>query len=561
MGSKKQTYSRWAVALVLFTFCCIHFLRIDFSGQKPLKISTWDALGYYAYLPALVIYHDCDSLSWYPAIEKRYQLQGDEFYQFSLQPDGKYTGKYFVGVALMQAPFFLLAHMVAAPLGYPADGFSFPYQFMIGVAALFYAFVALLLTRKVLLRYYDEWTTGVTLLLAFLATNVVQYVCLDSGQSHVFIMPLYALMLVLCIRFYEVPSKKYAFLIGLTIGLAAVCRPTELIILFLPLLWVAPPQVKHIALREVRFWLLAGFGAFLALLPQLLYWKHTTGSWVYDVGSKWDFLNPHFRVLLGWEKGWFIYTPVTVLFIAGLFFLQGKPFRAAVITFSLLNIWIVIAWSDWRYGGSYSCRALMQSTPVWTLSLAGLIRILQNWKWHISAVGTYLGLTNLFQIYQYQSGIIHHNDMNRQYYQAVYWNMQPSPLQFSLLDSNERPAASLRSAIVLQKHDTVEIKGEERFAIPLRGGQTGLAGVSLAYMMKTAEGAWGNQLLLLLRTESGLIQRRLRIDRPRYKDGVYNSYELFVSLNRFDTVQDLYLQAAHGPFQGKLSEVEVRFWH
>jgi hypothetical protein len=32
---------------------------------------------------------------------------------------------------------------------------------------------------------------------------------------------------------------------------------------------------------------------------------------------------PHFRVLFGGEKGWFIYTPITILFIVGLFLMRA----------------------------------------------------------------------------------------------------------------------------------------------------------------------------------------------------------------------------------------------
>jgi len=63
------------------------------------------------------------------------------------------------------------------------------------------------------------------------------------------------------------------------------------------------------------------------------------------------FLNPWFRVLFGPEKGWFLYTPISIMMLAGLFLIKKYPFQKSVITFCLLNIWIIIAWSDWRYWG------------------------------------------------------------------------------------------------------------------------------------------------------------------------------------------------------------------
>ena len=138
--------------------------------------------------------------------------------------------------------------------------------------------------------------------------------------------------------------------------------------------------------------------AFIAVLPQLIYWKITAGSFVYNVGSSWRFLTPFFRVLLGWEIGWFIYTPITILFIVGFFYMKNLPFRRSVIIFSLLNIWIVISWADWHYGATYSTRALVQSFPVFALPFTAVIEKinLKKWKYLFYALGLYLIYVNLF---------------------------------------------------------------------------------------------------------------------------------------------------------------------
>ena len=34
------------------------------SGHQPLKVTEWDAFGYYIYLPAIGIYHDYKELKW-----------------------------------------------------------------------------------------------------------------------------------------------------------------------------------------------------------------------------------------------------------------------------------------------------------------------------------------------------------------------------------------------------------------------------------------------------------------------------------------------------------------
>jgi hypothetical protein len=128
---------------------------------------------------------------------------------------------------------------------------------------------------------------------------------------------------------------------------------------------------------------------------------------MYDVGSKWYFLNPWFRVLFGPEKGWFLYTPISIMMVAGLFLIKKYPFQKSVITFCLLNIWIIIAWSDWRYGGSYATRALVQSYPVFALALASFVQQMVHHKKQklLYIIGIAFALLNFYQLQIYNSGV------------------------------------------------------------------------------------------------------------------------------------------------------------
>ena len=234
-----------------------------------------------------------------------------------------------------------------------------------------------------------------------------------------------------------------AALIGLTIGLATISRPTELVMLFIPLLWGTNTKEKSKAKwalvkqhKPHLIWVL--FFGLIGILPQLIYWKMTSGSFVYNVGSSWRFLTPYFRSLFGWEIGWFIYTPITIFFIIGMFFIKQFPFKKAVITFCLLNIWIIISWADWKYGATYSSRALSQSYPIFALPFTAFVSKINTtkWKYVFYALGTYLVFVNMFQINQYGKTILHYRDMNRQYYGRIYLNSNPSPLDMSLLDND-----------------------------------------------------------------------------------------------------------------------------
>lgn len=454
------SFSKLSVLLCLMLAMIWRFNYHTNNEQNGYNATTWDALGYYMYLPSTLIYQDVNQLDWFPEIDKKYQVSGGELYQASLQEDSTYVFKYLGGTAIMQLPFFLIGHSVAHLSSAPADGFSAPYQYSIMWGAVFWFFVGLWFLRKVMLAYFTERTTSITIILVVGASNLLQYVSIDGAMSHAFIFPMYSLLLWWTHKWHQNPQLKYAFLIGLVIGLATISRPTEIIMVFIPLLWKLNsdfPINKWNYLKEhpkQLFFLLTG--GIVGILPQLIYWKVASGDWVYNVGSKWFFLDPWWRVLIGFEKGWFIYTPIALFMVGGLFFISRKPFQKSVITFCLLNIWIIISWSDWTYGASYSTRAFTQSYPVFALALGGLIGQLhwKKWKYLILFIGGYFIINNQFQLWQYNAGIIHYNDMNESYYKAVYWDPSPTSLEYSLLDEGDRMPDRLSNELITRK-DTV----------------------------------------------------------------------------------------------------------
>lgn len=430
--------------LLSFLLIILRLVNSPLGGDKPLMVTDWDALGYYMYAPAVIAHGDITKLDWLDEMDAKYGITGGETFQFRRHKNGNLVDKYLGGVSLMQLPFFLAGHGYAAITDHPPDGFSPPYQWAAAFSGIVYVILALFLLRLILLQYFSDRITTLTLLIIVLGTNLITYTSIKGAMSHSYIFFLYTAVIYTTIRWHAAPSKKWAALTGYLIGLATICRPTEAVMLFIPLLWgmenkaaskekwaLVKANLKHV------YWV-AGFGL-LGVLPQIIYWKSVTGSFVYDVGSKWFFFNPWWRVLFGGEKGWFIYTPITVLFILGLFLIRKFKFHKSVIVYGLLNIWVVISWSDWNYGASYSTRALVQSYPVLALALAGLLLRVEGWRWRKSlyALSVYLVAVNLFQLWQYDVGIIHFEKNTFRYYSRIYLDPSPSALDLSLIDTDE----------------------------------------------------------------------------------------------------------------------------
>jgi hypothetical protein len=541
----KSRFSLIACIIIALALVNYRISGIKDAEHKPFQVTTWDALGYYIYLPSVFIYHDFKKLDWLPAIDAKYSLSGGKLYQAQKDKQGNYIFKYLAGVAILESPFFLAAHALAGPLGYPADGFSAPYQYFIAFGAILYCILALFLLRKILLRFFSDAATAITLILLVLATNIVQYISFDSAMSHSYIFPLYVLILYFTIKWHEKPSALWASLIGATIGLASVSRPTEAIMLFIPLLWgtqdkeASAAKWKLVRQNWAHLAWLAAFG-FLGAVSQIIYWKAASGSFIYDVGSKWEFLTPHIRVLFGWENGWFIYTPVTIFFIAGMFFIRKYPFKYSIITFCLLNIYIIIAWHDWRYGATYSCRALTQSYPVFALAFAAFIeRVLKTkWKFMVLVAGTWLIFVNLFQIWQYNRTILHFRDMNRKYYCGIFLDPSPTPLDMSLLDTDERlyheekfkkeNIAEADSAIVV---DLPEYGKKDIININLMQGNNPENWLKISARINIlSQSYWGSYINCEISKGLSAKQNKIRIDNALSRIGRTNEYEFFVKV-------------------------------
>ena len=526
--------SKYAIGGIITIAIFIRFLSIDFSKLDKYVITNYDGLGYYMYLPAIFIYQDITEYKWLDDIDKKYNVVGNNWrFQISKHKSGNYVTNYLGGVAIFQLPFFALAHVYALITDHPADGFSPPYQLALSFGIVVYFGLILMLLRKILLRYYDDEVVAVTLILLFLASNAIEYTAIEAGHSHGYVLLIYTLIIWLSIKWHENPTKRTALITGLVIGLATIMRPTELIIFLIPLLWNT--HTKEDAKRK---WELVkkhrshiGFvvlGAFLAALPQIVYWMYVTGSPIHTVGSKWYFLNPYFRVLFGWQKGWFIYTPVTIFFVLGLFFMKGKPFRKSVLWFCVLNIWIVISWSVWRYGGSYSTRALVQSYPLFALGLAAFITWIFKTKYKalFYALAIYLTAVNLFQIWQYRTGILRHDEMNRAYYQAVYLDKNPTALDMSMLDGGQKFYFSPDSTIY---YENVVSKvaigaGTTYFDSEIPGGEW----LDIEMDVRSKKSFWSGAIVVTFKDENGaeIDAKKFRMFNHLTKNNKVNRYHM-----------------------------------
>lgn len=420
--------SIWFIAIV----CSAVVLFPSVFKRKP-NILNNDVHYYYGYLPAIVIEQD-------PQLQFVYHpnVQYSRNYWFLNSPNGGHVFKMTMGMSFLYSPFFLMGHVTAKILDYPADGFSKPYLFFLALSGLFYLLCALFLLRKILLLYFDDWVIAATLLIVGLGSNLFYYSVHEAAMPHVANFFLFTSIIYLTIKWHKNASWNTSILLGLAIGLVTLIRPSNALIGLIPLLYsVHDKDSRNAKIQYVRTHLsrvlIAGLCILFIWIPQLIYWKALTGDWFYySYGESESFFFQHPRVLetlFSFRKGLFIYTPLMALSCVGLFFLRKRlfDFKWAIWVFTILNIYIVSSWWCWWYGGSFGLRAYIDMYALWAFPLAVLMEKILAFKNTIrysflSLISLFI-LLNLFQSVQYWRGALHWDGMNYTLYKSQFLNM------------------------------------------------------------------------------------------------------------------------------------------
>jgi hypothetical protein len=408
-----------------------------------LSILSWDVFGYYLYLPATFIYHDLGikDFSWLQKLLDTYNPTIG-FYQAYMGPAGMYVMKYPMGMSILYSPFFFIGHWYALLFHYPADGFSLPYEISIGFGSVFYGLAGVYFLRKILLAYFTDMVTALTMILIVLGTNYFQLTAYDGDMAHTYLFALFAVITWLTIRWHDKPSWKYAIPLGLLLGLCTLVRPTSVVMVLVPLLWLpggigAWKKKLELFSRNIPQIITVIILFSLVSFLQLLYWKLHSGKWIYYSyveGEKLQWIARHLiNILVSYRKGWFIYTPMMLFIIPG-FFLLWKKDRSLfqpVFIFFAVNLILVSSWTGWWYSGSFGMRALMESYVLASIPLAALVAWLGSCKAPLRVITGlvmfFFILLNLFQTWQYMNFILDPARITKAFYWRTFGKTHSNP--------------------------------------------------------------------------------------------------------------------------------------
>ncbi|MES2513173.1 MAG: hypothetical protein V4580_03480 [Bacteroidota bacterium] len=421
-------------------------MHLNLAKYKYNDVLKWDVLSYYSYLPATFI--DKDLTLKFVTLQNNTKEEGIKYW-YQEDAQGNRILKYSMGMSVMYAPFFFMAHALATPFGYSADGFSDVYEFFIEFSGLFYLLFGLFFLRKILLKFYTEQITAVTLVLIFFGTNVLYYSTAESAMSHTYTFSLFSVFLYYLFSFYEKVSIKSVVILALCFGLIILIRPLN-ILLILPFLFFNINNWKEIRSRlafiidHYKYMLLFSVIIALVVAPQFLYYKYVTGQYLVFSYGKEGFYFDHFHVLdvlFSFRKGWLIYTPIMLFALIGFWYMKIQTIRVFIMPLLILfpiYLYVVSSWWCWWYGGSFSQRSLIDIYPLLAIPLAAFLYKLQGFgktkKVMLSLGIVFLLVLNIFQTIQYKYNIIDYDGMTSKEYIHVFGTLDDKKIDATLLN-------------------------------------------------------------------------------------------------------------------------------
>ncbi len=400
---------------------------------------NYDIETYYHYLPATFIHHDVRDLRYVAALDSLVLHPGEGQVGHGIQHStgtGHDVLKVTYGVSLFEAPLFLVAHALCKlPASkYEADGYSPPYQLAVSQSTILFTFLALLLLRAFLLRHASDGASSLALIVIAFGTNLYFYSTIDSGMSHAYLFFLFAAVLERTDAWHRSPTRGKAIGLGLALGLILLTRPIDIIVVVVPLLWTHDLGLRakwKLVQENASHIVFAAIAALLPLIPQLLYWKATTGQFIHYAyqGEGFNWTDPHIvDGLFSYRKGWFVWSPLVVLGLVGsAMMLLRKEWRSRALplmAFYPPAVYAIFSWHEWWYGGGFGSRPMVDSLPLLALPMAVLFEqsVKRRTLIHAGLVVIVLAgvRLNLFQQDQYKQTIIRWDGMTKDRYWEVW---------------------------------------------------------------------------------------------------------------------------------------------
>lgn len=462
-----RTPTFWlSIAIVVFAFA-------KFSDEKEPPIVRSDGRGYYAYLPAIFTFNDATFDSNIAAEKSYLGAESNAHYLFR-NPEGKHLNKYFPGVALLQAPFYLAGSATNGIAGTTSDGYDQTHFLFFLFGALFYALLGVFQFRKLLIRLFPAHQRVLEYLVPvfYLATPLFYYSTSAVCFSHLYSFALFALFGNLVLNLRLGFTTRRFFYLGLVLGLIFLVRPTNgIVVLILPFLLGSKELFREFLeslFKERAKRLLFGiFGFFLVVGVLFSVWKWESGHWfLWSYGGEgFNLLRPQlWATLFSFRIGLFLQSPIVLLsFVGVILWAIHNRFRAFWwLAYFTINLWIVSSWWCWDYESAFGHRAFTEHFVFLLLPILALLK--SNKAIALSFVGVFTVL-GTFRLFAIENGTMATQRFTRSNYisSLAFWNAD-NQNRWQFTRSCPPFGRLIQSQTVFYRQEVLDLTPETEFA-------------------------------------------------------------------------------------------------
>jgi hypothetical protein len=365
------------ILLVFTTFLFLAFNKHSKDDYRSYHSVLWaDASGYYIYNPIWFIYGNE-----YKNLPDSIRFKTGTGFSFN-EKTGRIITKYTSGVAILQAPFFLVAHILSGPLGFVSDGFSPIYHRSIIIAGAFYGLLGLLFSFLFLKKYFSEKISIITVIIFFLSTNLYYYTLDASGFLHVYSFFLISVVAFFTCYMKERPEFKYILPLFIALALAVLIRPTNIILVLFVLFFGIAAQIQDFFLffkNHLKLCVISFILSLIIFIPQFIYWTQSfTSPIVYSYGEEgftFLFTPKLIPVWFSPNNGLFPYAPILFISTAGMLiaFLKKHTNGIIITVIFLLSSYIFSSWWNYWFGCAMGARSFVEYYPLLMFPFASVI--------------------------------------------------------------------------------------------------------------------------------------------------------------------------------------------
>lgn len=294
--------------------------------------------------------------------------------------DNKFVTQYTVGNGILWLPFLATAHFfdngtIFNDYYKAFNGHSFADGFAIQIAAIFFLSISILLIYKTLrnLNFGNKIsllsTTFVTL-----SSFVLGYSLFNGSYSHVYEFFCISLVYYSLTKFGKIFEYRYLLFAGIAAGLLVLVRPADLVLL-IPVCFYILKFLKKKA--WIYFFVPTAFSAIIFFVYNYVSYGspfETGYTALGDSGFSLSNLNI-FNLLFSDIRGWFVYSPIMLFGVSGLFLYARKTLQGWLLYILpvLFLLGLYNFWTNWWAGDSIGQRFFIVLAPVCAIGIAFIL--------------------------------------------------------------------------------------------------------------------------------------------------------------------------------------------